>query len=249
MSNFAQVTSPPQAFAEKIVNQNFVALEHQAVYGYDALASSGLIWGYLGGRWGGFSIAADTVTLSASTTNYIVVEISSGDLSVSTSSTNWNDATHYVRVYKVVTDSSSVTGDPEDHRAGPGGVHGGGGAGAGSVPKILQIAASDETTVLTTGLKVTVRAPYAITLSAVRASLTTAQASGSIFTVDIKKNGASILSTLITIDNTEKTSVTAATPVVISTTAIADDDEMTVLVTQVDGSTAAAGLKVTLIGS
>lgn len=249
MSNLPQVANPAQVGAPIIVNQNFAASEHQVVYGKDELASSGLIWGYLGGRWGGFSITADTVTLTGSTTNYIVVEISTGDLSVSTSSTHWNDAVHYVRVYKVVTGSAGVTGDPEDHRGGPGGVHGGGGAGAGSVPKILQVAASDETTALTTGGKVTVRAPYAMTLSAVRASLTRAQATSSIFTVDVKLNGTSIFSTLLTIDNTEKTSVTAATPAVLSTTAIADDDEITVFVTQVGTSTAAAGLKVTLIGS
>lgn len=113
----------------------------------------------------------------------------------------------------------------------------------------MTIAASDEATALTAGTsKVTFRMPRAITLTAVRGSLVTAQASGSIFTVDIKKNGTTVLSTLLTIDNTEKTSVTAATPAVISVSALADDDEITIEITQIGDGTA-KGLKITLYGS
>jgi hypothetical protein len=111
------------------------------------------------------------------------------------------------------------------------------------------VAASDETTVLTTGAaKVTFRMPYAFTLSGVRASLSTAQASGSIFTVDINEGGTTILSTKLTIDNTEKTSTTAATSPVISDTALADDAEITIDIDQVGNGTA-KGLKITLIGT
>lgn len=112
----------------------------------------------------------------------------------------------------------------------------------------MTVAASDETTALTTGTKTTFRMPRAITLTALRASLTAAQTSGSIFTVDIKKNGTTVLSTLLTIDNTEKTSVTAATAAVISVSALADDDEITVVITQVGDGTA-KGLKITLYGT
>lgn len=112
------------------------------------------------------------------------------------------------------------------------------------------VACSDETTALTTGVaKVTFRVPYAFTLltSGVRGSLTTAQASGSIFTVDVNVNGSSILSTKLTIDNTEKTSVTAATQPVISNVSIPDDAEVTIDIDQV-GASGATGLKVSLIG-
>jgi hypothetical protein len=116
-------------------------------------------------------------------------------------------------------------------------------------PVVIQLACSDETTALTTGTaKITFRMPYAMTLSAVRASLTTAQSAGSIFTVDINENGASILSTKLTIDNTETTSVTAATPPVISDTSLADDAVITVDIDQI-GTSGATGLKVTLIGT
>lgn len=111
------------------------------------------------------------------------------------------------------------------------------------------VAASDETTALTTGTaKVTFRMPYAFTLAAVRASLTTAQASGSIFTVDINEGGTTILSTKLTIDNTEKTSTTAAAAAVISDTALADDAEITIDIDQIGDGTA-KGLKITLIGT
>ncbi len=118
-----------------------------------------------------------------------------------------------------------------------------------ALPFELVVAASDETTALTTGTaKITFRMPRAVTLIAVRASLTTAQASGSIFTVDINEGGVSILSTKLTIDNTEKTSTTAATPPVISDTALADDAEMTIDIDQIGNGTA-TGLKVALIGT
>ena len=111
------------------------------------------------------------------------------------------------------------------------------------------IAASDETTALTTGsAKVTFRMPYAFTVSSVRASLTTAQTSGSIFTVDINEGGTTILSTKLTIDNTEKTSTTATTAAVISDAALADDAEITIDIDQVGDGTA-KGLKITLIGT
>lgn len=112
----------------------------------------------------------------------------------------------------------------------------------------IPIACSDETTALTTGnSKVTFRMPYAMTITAVRASLTTAQTSGSIFTVDINEGGATVLSTKLTIDNTEKTSTTAATAPVISDTSLADDAEITIDIDQVGDGTA-KGLKVYLIG-
>jgi hypothetical protein len=115
--------------------------------------------------------------------------------------------------------------------------------------KVLVVACSDETTALTAGTaKVTFRMPYAMTVTAVRASLTTAQAGGSIFTVDINEGGASILGTKLTIDNTEKTSTTAVAAATITDSDLADDAEITVDIDQIgDGS--AKGLKIYLIGS
>ena len=109
----------------------------------------------------------------------------------------------------------------------------------------MTVALSDETTSITTGLaKITFRAPYAMTLTQIpRASLSTASTSGNP-TVDIDKNGVSIFSTLLSIDANEKTSTTAATPAVLSTTTFADDDEITMDIST--AGTGAKGLKVTL---
>tara|TARA_Y100000385_G_scaffold278416_1_gene326650 strand:+ start:684 stop:1970 length:1287 start_codon:yes stop_codon:yes gene_type:complete len=117
------------------------------------------------------------------------------------------------------------------------------------VTQSLIVAASDETTDLTTGTaKSTFRMPYAFTLSAVRASVTTAP-TGSTIIVNIKESGTTILSSRITIDATEKTSVTAAAQPVISDTALADDSEITVDIDQVGSTVAGTGLKITLIGT
>lgn len=116
------------------------------------------------------------------------------------------------------------------------------------LPQVIQTACSDETTALTTGTaKVTFRMPYQFKLTAVRASLTTAQTSGSIFTVDINQSGSSVLGTKLTIDNTEKTSTTAATPATITTSILNDDAEITIDIDQIGNGTA-KGLKITLIG-
>lgn len=117
----------------------------------------------------------------------------------------------------------------------------------------LVIVCSDEVTALTAGTaKVTFRMPFAMTLRAgiagVRGSLTTAQPGGSLLTIDVNEAGASILSTKLTFDNTETTTTTAATPVVVSDTALADDAQMTVDF-DVVGTSGAAGLKITLIGT
>lgn len=114
----------------------------------------------------------------------------------------------------------------------------------------LIIAASDETTALTTGTaKITFRMPYAFTLTGVRASLTTAGTTSGTTTVDINEAGVSILSTKLTIDFSEKTSTTAATAAVISDSALADDAEITVDIDAISGGATEAGLKIYLIGN
>lgn len=136
--------------------------------------------------------------------------------------------------------TTAGTGDPEDLTAAQ--VR----ALLGS--QSIIVACSDETTALTTGsAKVTFRMPYAFTLTAVRASVTLAP-TGSVLTVDINEGGSTILSTKITIDATEKTSTTAATPPVISDSSLADDAEITIDIDTVGSTIAGTGLKVALIG-
>ncbi len=123
-----------------------------------------------------------------------------------------------------------------------------GGAAGGSGDESIIVACSDETTALTTGsAKVTFRMPYALTLSEVRASVTTAP-TGAALIVDINEGGSTILSTKLSIDATEKTSATAASAAVISDTALAADAEITIDIDQIGSTVAGAGLKVMLIG-
>lgn len=95
---------------------------------------------------------------------------------------------------------------------------------------------------------ITFRMPYGMTLSSIRANVKTAP-TGSILIVDIKQNGTTILSTLLSIDASSKTSVGASTPAVISNTSLADDAEMTVDVTQIGSTIPGTGLKITFIGT
>ena len=115
-------------------------------------------------------------------------------------------------------------------------------------PVEIGLALSDESTDLTTGTaKVTIRAPYAFTLTGVRASVNTAPV-GSTIAIDINESGASVLSTVLTIDAGEKTSTTAAVAAVISDSAIADDGELTFDLDQVGATTAGKGAKIWLLG-
>ncbi|TMN24494.1 hypothetical protein [Pseudoxanthomonas sp. X-1] len=97
--------------------------------------------------------------------------------------------------------------------------------------------------------------PYGLLLDAVAdgglyATLSVAQAAGSLVTVDVKRNGVSILSTKLTFDNAERTTVTAATPPVILSggNVLSKGDEITIEVTQI-GTALAKGLTVYLVGS
>jgi hypothetical protein len=115
------------------------------------------------------------------------------------------------------------------------------------VEETWMVAASDETTALTTGTaKASFVFPYDVTVISVGASVNTA---GTGLTVDINENGAanSILSTKITLDSGEKTSLTASVPPLIGGAgpAITAGNEITIDIDSVSGT--AKGLKVWMI--
>jgi hypothetical protein len=119
-----------------------------------------------------------------------------------------------------------------------------------SIPTDISFACSDETTALTTGTsKVTFRMPYAMTVTEVRASLTGAGSTSGTTTIDINEGGVSILSTKLTIDFGDTTSVGATTPAVISDSALADNSVITVDIDAITGGADETGLKVYLIGT
>ena len=91
--------------------------------------------------------------------------------------------------------------------------------------------------------------PFAMTLTGVKATVNTAPV-GSTIIVDINEAGSTILTTKLSIDASEKTSLTAATAAVIGGAgpALANDALITFDIDQVGSSTAGKGLKVTLYG-
>jgi hypothetical protein len=112
----------------------------------------------------------------------------------------------------------------------------------------LLVAASDETTDLTTGdAKVTFRMPFTMNpLQEVRASLTTPSSDGPV-AVDVTAYGSTIFSTPITIDEGDDSSVGADVEPVLSETLIGDHAE---IVVNIDAAgTGAKGLKLTFIGT
>lgn len=114
------------------MNENFESLNFASVYGKRHPDTTGLTWAYWGGRWGGFSVANGTLTLTNTADNYVVVARADGATTVSTTTTNWNNPAAYARVYKLTVAGNVVTVE-EDHRAGPNGIHGSVGTGAGTI--------------------------------------------------------------------------------------------------------------------
>jgi len=118
----------------------------------------------------------------------------------------------------------------------------------------ITFACGDEDTAIdATGEKLSFRMPFAMTLnsgiSGVKGSLVTAGTGVNLLTVDINEAGSTILSTKLTFDATETSTISAATPVVISDVNLADDAEITVDVDTLDSGGVAAGLKISLIGT
>jgi hypothetical protein len=112
----------------------------------------------------------------------------------------------------------------------------------------LIAAVADEVTDLVVGnTQLTFRSAQAMNITEVRANVSVAPA-GAALDIDIKKNGVSIFSTTLTIDDGSTTSVGATIPPVLSTTTIADDDIITVDVLVVGSTTAGKGLKIAIIG-
>mgnify|MGYP001289397219 CR=1 FL=1 len=164
---------PSQANKEATANAFFDAASQAATYGRRASTSSGLTWGYYGGNVviadGSTSqIANGTLTLTPSSTNYIVAAKADGAVSVSTSDTNWNNTADYWRLYSVVTGPATVTSwtdvrAPAQYQGGGSGGGGGGMTnpmtdendlivgGAGGLPTRLPVGAEGQVLTVSSG--------------------------------------------------------------------------------------------------
>ncbi|MDA8137937.1 MAG: hypothetical protein M0036_04715 [Desulfobacteraceae bacterium] len=125
--------------------------------------------------------------------------------------------------------------------------------GSGSViPVTLVLAASDRATAITAtdNPKKTIRAPWAFTLTDVKASCRVAP-TGANLIIDVNEatTGTSVLSTKITIEAGEYTSEDATTQPVIGDSAIANDSLLEIDFDQVGSTIAGAEVVVTLYGT
>lgn len=94
-----------QANKEAVVNALFDAASPGMIWGRHASTSSNLTWGYYGGYYGGNAIANGTLTLTASTTNYVYADHFTGAVSVNTS----GFPSGSIPLYSIVTGTSTVT--------------------------------------------------------------------------------------------------------------------------------------------
>lgn len=135
---YPQTIDPSQANKETVISEDLRTLRALATFGPKFETITGLTYHYHGtgdGQWGGFTIADGSQLLGASTTTYMVVLKSSGAVSFSTSTTNWNDSTNYARCFALVTSASGIT-TYGDHREGSGGAFSIGSGGGGSVTSV-----------------------------------------------------------------------------------------------------------------
>jgi hypothetical protein len=101
--------SASQSQKETTANALFDAASPAMLYGRRALTTAGLTWGYYGGcllaAGAVVTVANGTVTLTASATNYVEANATTGAVTVNTSSFTGGK----VPLYEIVTGASSVT--------------------------------------------------------------------------------------------------------------------------------------------
>lgn len=118
-----QNVSGNQANPEIPINENFESLGWAACLTLKQSTTTGLTLGYYGGYWGGHTIADGTLSLTGSTTNYVVVNRTTGAVTTSTATTNWDKMDTYARMFEVITGTATITTVKSWH-GGVNGAHG-----------------------------------------------------------------------------------------------------------------------------
>jgi hypothetical protein len=106
--------SSSQAGKEITANALFDAGSPAMTFGRRASTTTGLTWGYYGGRYrkddNTFILVANgTLLLDASTTNYVEVEKSTGVVSSNTTAFTVDSNNGYCPLYEIVTGSATIT--------------------------------------------------------------------------------------------------------------------------------------------
>ena len=86
-------------------NELFDAVSPATLWGRRATTTSGLTWGYYGGRYKGGSIASGTLTLTNTATNYIEANPITGAVSSNTTAFTAG----YLKLYSTVVSGGAVT--------------------------------------------------------------------------------------------------------------------------------------------
>lgn len=126
-----ELTNPAQSQWPVRVNEAFKSLRGAALYAPNDLTTTGLTLGYFGGFLDATTIADGAVVLTDSATNYVVAHRTTGVVSDSTATTNWDDTSTYGRLFVAVTSGGAIatlrsyhrmSGGIFDHAGSPGSV-------------------------------------------------------------------------------------------------------------------------------
>ena len=104
-----------QASKEITINAALDAASPATLYGRRQSTTSGLRFGFYGGRYHSTLIGNDTLLLIANKINYVVARKTTGAVSQAVIKANWNDQAAYVRLYAVTTNATTIASF-EDHR-------------------------------------------------------------------------------------------------------------------------------------
>jgi hypothetical protein len=104
-------------------NALYDAASPATLLGRRASTTTGLTWGYYGGNIttsDGLhsTLSNSTVSLTASATNYIVVQKSDGAIYCTTTTTNWNNRSDFWRLYSVVAGTATITSYTDEREIG-----------------------------------------------------------------------------------------------------------------------------------
>ncbi len=174
--------APNQSSKEVLANALFDAASPAMLWGRRASACVGLTWGYYGGWYNG-QISNGTISLTASTSNYLMADPSTGAVTANTS----GFTSGKIPLYIVVTGTSTVTSYTDERSYVPSAL-----LAPGSIPYDLLMFFPGIPTASQVMGRIIV--PRAITLPAgltgsYASSISTATAST---TLTLAKNGASI---------------------------------------------------------
>jgi hypothetical protein len=108
MTTTLQQLTASQANKETAVNRNFETLSASGMYGKKQSTTTGLTLGYYGGHIAGSTVADGTIALDGSSTVYVVAHRTTGVVSKSTGTTNWDDTATYGRLGVGTTSASAI---------------------------------------------------------------------------------------------------------------------------------------------